>query len=420
MYIALNKLATNSTSAYREISNFRYLMAYPAIFDSASRRFGCCIRPVRPHSFIKCVSTSTSIKFLGPAAHRSLFFGRPKFSFPSFLPSIRHGSDPVTLKFPFALSPQLSKFGLFTRSSSQSAGRGNPYRFGDTPAVIFMGLLTLGFISGVYVLRDYASQAENGPQDVMPIMDRIKTKAMETKNILVDAFTTEPYYYPKPSKQAAAVAESPSSALSTLADETRPYSSSESVSAASSTIFNISEPVAASPINNTNVVSDSINTNAAPHNISIDSLNHIALQKSNNKADEIDRPADIIMLSSGSLVNSSDDSTEQVKPSENTANSQPWVADQDNGFYEENLPPSTNYLREGEPSFPHYIPYLIVGSGTAGMAAARAIRASDPASKVLMIGGGMDPKIVGGVFKASPESLTKPSGTESLGMIELL
>lgn len=49
------------------------------------------------------------------------------------------------------------------------------------------------------------------------------------------------------------------------------------------------------------------------------------------------------------------------------------------------------YKDQNKYGFPSHVRYLIVGAGTAGLAAARAIRASDPCSQVLMIAGGCDP-----------------------------
>ncbi|CAH8665138.1 unnamed protein product [Dicrocoelium dendriticum] len=52
--------------------------------------------------------------------------------------------------------------------------------------------------------------------------------------------------------------------------------------------------------------------------------------------------------------------------------------------------PSLVYKDESKVGFPSHVKYLIVGTGTAGLAAARSIRASDPKSQVLMVSGGSD------------------------------
>ncbi|CAL8102466.1 unnamed protein product [Calicophoron daubneyi] len=53
--------------------------------------------------------------------------------------------------------------------------------------------------------------------------------------------------------------------------------------------------------------------------------------------------------------------------------------------------PPLNYVNSDKAGFPDRVTYLIVGAGTAGLAAARSIRASDSKSRVLMVAGGSGP-----------------------------
>ncbi|KAL3315536.1 Apoptosis-inducing factor 1, mitochondrial [Cichlidogyrus casuarinus] len=52
------------------------------------------------------------------------------------------------------------------------------------------------------------------------------------------------------------------------------------------------------------------------------------------------------------------------------------------------FPPA--YVNENQPQFPTHVPYLIIGAGTAGISAAKAIRASDSRANVLIVGGDLE------------------------------
>ncbi|VDP81112.1 unnamed protein product [Echinostoma caproni] len=54
-------------------------------------------------------------------------------------------------------------------------------------------------------------------------------------------------------------------------------------------------------------------------------------------------------------------------------------------------PSDLQYINPEHAGFPTKVRYLVIGSGTAGLSCARAIRAADPMSRVLMVAGGTGP-----------------------------
>ncbi|CAH8641796.1 unnamed protein product [Heterobilharzia americana] len=91
--------------------------------------------------------------------------------------------------------------------------------------------------------------------------------------------------------------------------------------------------------------------------------------------------------------------------------------------FHDKVPETLVYIKPEDKMFPVHVPYIIVGAGAAGMSAARSIRASDPASRVLLIAGGSgssrtaEPGIEETSFVEPPPYLRPPLSKELWGRV---